>query len=68
MMRLDFALQAAKGLCYLHGQNPPVVHRDLKSLNLLVSGDMTIKVADFGLSTMKVNTLLSESAAGTPVW
>lgn len=51
------ALDIAKGMNYLHTQEPPILHRDLKSLNLLVyepvkGGDdfIQIKITDFGLS------------------
>eukprot|EP00008_Paramoeba_atlantica_P009178 CAMPEP_0201482664 /NCGR_PEP_ID=MMETSP0151_2-20130828/6929_1 /ASSEMBLY_ACC=CAM_ASM_000257 /TAXON_ID=200890 /ORGANISM="Paramoeba atlantica, Strain 621/1 / CCAP 1560/9" /LENGTH=181 /DNA_ID=CAMNT_0047865449 /DNA_START=530 /DNA_END=1075 /DNA_ORIENTATION=+ len=50
LRKLEMALDASEGMEYLHSQSPPVVHRDLKSLNLLVADDFTVKVADFGLS------------------
>ncbi|KAG5043856.1 hypothetical protein AAZX31_03G171400 [Glycine max] len=67
--RLSMAYDVAKGMNYLHKRNPPIVHRDLKSPNLLVDKKYTVKVGDFGLSRLKANTFLSsKSAAGTPEW
>ncbi|KAF7146862.1 hypothetical protein RHSIM_Rhsim03G0081400 [Rhododendron simsii] len=67
--RLSMAYDVAKGMNYLHNRNPPIVHRDLKSPNLLVDRKYTVKVCDFGLSRLKANTFLSsKSAAGTPEW
>ncbi|XP_073033282.1 serine/threonine-protein kinase CTR1-like [Primulina eburnea] len=67
--RLSMAFDVAKGMNYLHKRNPPIVHRDLKSPNLLVDKKYTVKVCDFGLSRLKANTFLSsKSAAGTPEW
>jgi len=63
------ALDVAKGMNYLHRSSPPIVHRDLKSPNLLVDKNWTVKVCDFGLSRQKHNTFLtSKSGAGTPEW
>ncbi|KAG2633570.1 hypothetical protein PVAP13_2NG262500 [Panicum virgatum] len=67
--RLNMAFDVAKGMNYLHRRSPPVVHRDLKSPNLLVDKKYTVKVCDFGLSRLKANTFLSsKSLAGTPEW
>ncbi|XP_052142482.1 serine/threonine-protein kinase CTR1-like isoform X1 [Oryza glaberrima] len=67
--RLSMAFDVAKGMNYLHKRNPPIVHRDLKSPNLLVDKKYTVKVCDFGLSRLKANTFLSsKTAAGTPEW
>ena len=38
---------------FLHGAEPPIYHRDLKSPNILVDADFRLKVADFGLSGVK---------------
>lgn len=35
-LRINLALQVAEGMCYLHNQNPPIIHRDLKSHNIFV--------------------------------
>ncbi|CAA0832422.1 protein tyrosine kinase family protein [Striga hermonthica] len=67
--RLRMALDAARGMNYLHNCTPVIVHRDLKSPNLLVDKNWVVKVCDFGLSRMKHNTFLSSrSTAGTAEW
>lgn len=67
--RLRMALDVAKGMNYLHTSNPMIVHRDLKTLNLLVDKNWVVKVCDFGMSRLKHHTFLSStSTAGTPEW
>ncbi|XP_021907744.1 probable serine/threonine-protein kinase SIS8 [Carica papaya] len=64
--RMRMALDVAKGMNCLHTSHPPIVHRDLKSPNLLVDKNWVVKVCDFGLSRMKHHTFLSsKSTAGT---
>ncbi|XP_027181432.1 probable serine/threonine-protein kinase SIS8 [Coffea eugenioides] len=67
--RLRMALDVAKGMNYLHTSNPVIVHRDLKTPNLLVDKNWVVKVCDFGMSRMKHHTFLSsKSTAGTAEW
>ncbi|KQJ94059.1 probable serine/threonine-protein kinase SIS8 isoform X2 [Brachypodium distachyon] len=67
--RLKMALDVAKGMNYLHASHPTIVHRDLKSPNLLVDKNWVVKVSDFGMSRLKHHTFLSsKSTAGTPEW
>ncbi|XP_061952877.1 probable serine/threonine-protein kinase SIS8 isoform X2 [Populus nigra] len=67
--RLRMAFDAARGMNYLHNCTPMIVHRDLKSPNLLVDKNWVVKVCDFGLSRMKHSTFLSSrSTAGTAEW
>lgn len=53
---LEWLLQIAKGLMYLHELKSPIIHRDLKIENILLTDDGTgrrnAKLADFGLSAM----------------
>lgn len=43
LKRLRLAHDVVKGMCYLHGCKPPIVHRDLKSPNLLVDRNWSVK-------------------------
>ncbi|CAM8991699.1 unnamed protein product [Rhodiola kirilowii] len=67
--RVHMSLDIARGINYLHHCNPPIIHRDLKSSNLLVDRNWTVKVGDFGLSRLKHETYLSTNTGkGTPQW
>jgi mitogen-activated protein kinase kinase kinase len=43
--------QVIDGVQYLHSQHPPIVHRDIKGANLLVTLDGCIKIADVGVTS-----------------
>jgi len=51
-LRLDMMLGAARGMLHLHTRSPPIIHRDLKSPNLLVTRHWEVKIADFNLSKL----------------
>ncbi|XP_039162251.1 serine/threonine-protein kinase EDR1 isoform X2 [Eucalyptus grandis] len=68
-LRIKMALDVARGMNCLHTSVPTIVHRDLKSPNLLVDLNWNVKVCDFGLSRLKHNAFLSsKSTAGTAEW
>jgi serine/threonine protein kinase len=62
------ACGAARGMAYLHSGTPPVLHRDLKSANLLLDDSYTAKVCDFGLSRVKAQERSMTGNCGTVQW
>ncbi|CAL5011057.1 unnamed protein product [Urochloa humidicola] len=60
------ALDVARGMAYVHGLG--FIHRDLKSDNLLISGDKSIKIADFGVARIEVKTEGMTPETGTYRW
>lgn len=51
-----WAIQILKGLEYLHSQNPPIIHRDLKCDNVFINGTSgDLRIGDLGLSTVMSN-------------
>jgi len=65
---LDLMKQVCRGIAQAHGENPPIIHRDIKPQNILVGYEadgLRARVSDFGLAK-KVNSLtLLATAAGT---
>jgi serine/threonine protein kinase len=63
------AYGVAKGMYYLHSQFPVVIHRDLKSPNILLGTNVReVKITDFGLSRLRVESYVDTGPGGTPEW
>ena len=61
-VQIRLSLDMAEGMAFLHAQSPPMIHRDLKSLNILATGDrydeepgnpLRAKITDFGMARIK---------------
>ena len=59
--RLRIASGIAAGMEFLHGQRPPIFHRDLKCANIVMDERLAPQVADFGLSSSVTETLRAEA-------
>lgn len=63
------AFGIAKGLEYLHAQSPKIIHRDLKSPNILLGTNVReVKITDFGLSRLLCKRFIQTRPGGTPEW
>jgi serine/threonine protein kinase len=73
--KLQMAKDVAMGMCYLHECKPPILHRDLKSLNLLLKDPVTgatdpvcVKITDFGVARILEDNTHMTGQTGTPHW
>ncbi|GAB9475408.1 Tkl protein kinase [Globisporangium polare] len=66
--KISLASDIANALVYLHSLMPVIIHRDLKSLNVLLTDDLQAKLSDFGLSREQSFEQTMTSGVGTMLW
>lgn len=66
---LDLMKQILEGLNVLYSSNPPIIHRDLKLNNILLSynacGEIVIKISDFGFAKSVTTNISDVDVVGT---
>ncbi|XP_066873151.1 receptor-interacting serine/threonine-protein kinase 2 isoform X5 [Kogia breviceps] len=66
-LRFRILHEIALGVNYLHNMNPPLLHHDLKTQNILLDNEFHVKIADFGLSKWRIMSLSqSRSSKSAP--
>ncbi|XP_017512986.1 receptor-interacting serine/threonine-protein kinase 2 isoform X2 [Manis javanica] len=66
-LRFRILYEIALGVNYLHNMNPPLLHHDLKTQNILLDDEFHVKIADFGLSKWRLMSISqSRSSRSSP--
>ncbi|GMF15378.1 unnamed protein product [Phytophthora lilii] len=65
--KVKIALHIAHALTYMHSLEPAVIHRDLKSKNILLSEELDARLTDFGISRERVDQTMT-AGVGTSLW
>ncbi|KAG1697960.1 hypothetical protein DVH05_015444 [Phytophthora capsici] len=65
--KIRIALGVGRALEYLHSRSPPLIHRDLKSKNILLTDQLEAKLIDFGVSRIRQEHPMT-AGVGTPYW
>nr|KAJ3419454.1 hypothetical protein HK105_006940 [Polyrhizophydium stewartii] len=66
-VRAGFISGIASGMKYLHGQNVPIIHGDLKADNVLIDNEYRVCIADFGMAFAKVQSQADPRRRGAAV-
>ncbi|KAL3669712.1 hypothetical protein V7S43_005093 [Phytophthora oleae] len=65
--KANIALEVCHAITYLHSLAPSIIHRDLKSRNILLNAEMKAKLSDFGISREKLDRTMT-AGVGTSLW
>ncbi|KAJ8528680.1 hypothetical protein ON010_g14649 [Phytophthora cinnamomi] len=65
--KIHMAIGVAQALEYLHARTPPLIHRDLKSNNVMLTDQLEPKLIDFGVSRDTIDLTMT-AGVGTPYW
>jgi mitogen-activated protein kinase kinase kinase 7 len=65
--KIHIAVGVGRALDYLHSRSPPLIHRDLKSKNILLTSQLEAKLIDFGVSRDRQEYSMT-AGVGTPYW
>ncbi|KAG2484415.1 hypothetical protein HYH03_016829 [Edaphochlamys debaryana] len=68
--RFRIALELAMGLQFLHSMEEPIVHRDVKPDNIMLTEELHVRITDFGISKVQAaeGGVLSQQGNGSALW
>ena len=65
---MKIMIETCRGLIAMHTSDPPMLHRDLKSPNILLDGEWDVKIADFGLTGLHPGHTVQMTDMASPYW